>query len=282
MVVTARVIAGPGDNRQTAAPQSLALSVELPMSAGQPGGNAQTAAPDGQSGVSIPFPTAPAVRDILAFRPDADGPEAAAGRVSRLRLTPDLSVTTGTRLRPVADGDDPSDMTFGPVPQDMQSMTGRQQGDDPTISSGESVPSHQSADIQALSGPVPAVVPAAQDAAPAPVHAPPRTDPGPLAGGPPDTQTLNREPEMQAYANSPVTPMHADPAVHRQPERFAPGASEAVSGEDENPLRALLREVVREEFEGELARSLDENLRRMVRHEIAAALTEALVRRPRG
>lgn len=83
---------------------------------------------------------------------------------------------------------------------------------------------------------------------------------------------------MQAHANSPAAPMHADPVS----DRFPQGVGETLPGDEENPLRALLREVVREEFAGELTRSLDDNLRRMVRAEIAAALTEALVRRPRG
>ena len=105
-------------------------------------------------------------------------------------------------------------------------------------------------------------------------------DTDPLASGPPDTTPFSREPDMQAYANTPASLL--PPAMPLMLERPAAEAANNLQGEEENPLRALLREVVREEFEGELKRSLDDNLRRLVRTEIAAALTEALMRRPKG
>ena len=97
---------------------------------------------------------------------------------------------------------------------------------------------------------------------------------------------------MHAYPTGVVSPLHAEPMMAGAPERCAqnmvPAASSAAAPApasaspvtEENPLRALLREVVREEFEAEMQRRLDDNLRGMIRGEIVVALTEALVRRP--
>ena len=95
---------------------------------------------------------------------------------------------------------------------------------------------------------------------------------------------------MHAHPTGVVSPLHAEPMMASAPERCAqnmvPAASSAAAPAspspviEENPLRALLREVVREEFEAEMQRRLDDNLRGMIRGEILVALTEALVRRP--
>ena len=98
---------------------------------------------------------------------------------------------------------------------------------------------------------------------------------------------------MHAYPTGVVSPLHAEPVTAGAAERCAHNAAHvippaaasahgapAAPAAEENPLRALLREVVREEFEAEMQRRLDENLRSMIRGEIVVALTEALVRRP--
>lgn len=84
---------------------------------------------------------------------------------------------------------------------------------------------------------------------------------------------------MQAHANSTVSPLQPHPASYAADTA---AAGQPSQGEEDNPLRLLLREIVRDEFEGELQRRLDDDLRRMVRSEIAAALTEALTRRSRA
>ena len=93
---------------------------------------------------------------------------------------------------------------------------------------------------------------------------------------------------MQAYPIGAISPLHAEPVMAGAAERCAHGqgaaptlaAAHPAPGAEENPLRALLREVVREEFEAEMQRRLDDSLRGMIRGEIVVALTEALVRRP--
>lgn len=119
----------------------------------------------------------------------------------------------------------------------------------------------------------------------APAPATPFPDRQPAAplrsSGPPCTVSLEKEPAMPAHANSPVNPLHAA-SMPFASECPASGPADSLQGDAEIPLRALLRQVVREELEGELQRQLDDSLRRMVRHEIAAALTEALMRRPQG
>lgn len=84
---------------------------------------------------------------------------------------------------------------------------------------------------------------------------------------------------MQAHANSTVSPLQPHPPSYAADTA---AAGQPSQGEEDNPLRLLLREIVRDEFEGELQRRLDDDLRRMVRSEIAAALTEALTRRSRA
>lgn len=114
------------------------------------------------------------------------------------------------------------------------------------------------------------------------------------ASGPHDvTSPSNKETAMQAYPTGAISPLHAEPVMAGAAERCAHGqgaaqaapaptlaAAQPAPGAEENPLRALLREVVREEFEAEMQRRLDDSLRGMIRGEIVVALTEALVRRP--
>ena len=112
----------------------------------------------------------------------------------------------------------------------------------------------------------------------------------PVCGANDLTSPSNKETTMHAYPTGVVSPLHAEPVTAGAAERCAhnaahvipPAAASAHAAPvaEENPLRALLREVVREEFEAEMQRRLDENLRSMIRGEIVVALTEALVRRP--
>lgn len=112
----------------------------------------------------------------------------------------------------------------------------------------------------------------------------------PVCGANDLTSPSNKETTMHAYPTGVVSPLHAEPVTAGAAERCAHNAAHVIPPAtasahaapvaEENPLRALLREVVREEFEAEMQRRLDENLRSMIRGEIVVALTEALVRRP--
>ncbi|MBB1498317.1 hypothetical protein [Paracoccus sp. MC1862] len=279
MVVTARVTAGTGDERQRNPAQSLALSVELPMSgSAQPASASRTFPADSTSvivkdGRQAPAPGPVAGDKVAPFRLDPDAMVPAAGQGGPLRLTP----------RPAAKDDAGADADADHPP--MSAIPA------PPASPVHSIflPPADTQPARPAVGPLmpPAAErpwPAGSDIAPEPqppLPAPDGTAPttsGPRTGEPADTLLSNGKPDMQAHANSPAAPMHADPVSGRFPQ----GVGEGLPGDEENPLRALLREVVREEFAGELTRSLDDNLRRMVRAEIAAALTEALVRPPRG
>lgn len=279
MVVTARVTAGTGDERQPNPAQSLALPVELPMSGSGrpvsasgtfPAGPASALVKDGRQAPAV----GPIAGDKVApFRLDPDAMVSAAAQAGPLRLSPRLAARDDPG--DAADADHPA-MSAVPVPP-----AGPVHGIFP-------LPADRSAARSAVDPLMPPKAespwPAGRDIAPEPQPLPPGRDgpaptpSGPCADTPADALLSNGKPDMQAYANSPAAPMHADPVS----DRFPQGVGEALPGDEENPLRALLREVVREEFAGELTRSLDDNLRRMVRAEIAAALTEALVRRPRG
>lgn len=283
MVVTARVTAGTGDERQPDPARSLALSVELPMS-----GSVQ---PASASGTFLAGPASAPVRD--GRQAPAPGP-VAGDKVAAFRLDPDAMVPASAQAGPLrlsprlAARDDPG----GDADADHPAMS--------AVPAPPASPAHGIFPLPADRHPArPAVAPLmppdaespwpagpaiAREPQPIPHPSSPAPDgtvptpSGPRAGAPAATLLSNGKPDMQAHANSPAAPMHADPVS----DRFPQGVGGALPSDEENPLRALLREVVREEFAGELTRSLDDNLRRMVRAEIAAALTEALVRRPPG
>lgn len=281
MVVRARVVAGEDGQPNTS--QSLALSVELPMSgAAQPetaigagasanvNGTANALSSTGEQS-STASGSAP-VPEATPLRLNRNAMLAAADPTERLRLPPSLSVMEGTR--------------HWRGEKDPPSSSGKVQGagaqaSDPPIPSRpaprqEEEQAHTEKDAAATGMRTMPDAPA-----PPPIAGTIRSmDTDPPASGSPDTTPFNREPDMQAYANTPASPLPL--AMPLMPERPAAEAANGLQDEEENPLRALLREVVREEFEGELKRSLDDNLRRLVRTEIAAALTEALMRRPKG
>jgi len=301
MIVTARVIAG--EERQSSAAQSLALSVEVPMAAA-----AQQDSAAGSGGMSLCVDALgpasrrdqgtghhPAPQDApFRLNPDAMIPAAEPPpRPHRLRLTPDRSdkgggTRTDAEHPSIPQGSGPIDDGDGTCPVQHPVELWRDEADhrpsplataeaeaQPLCAEHPPARRHEGQDNAAAK-------PGGQAMDNLPSAAATPLQPAAMKAGAADRiESFNREPQMQAYANSPVSPLHADSAPHLC-ERPAPNAAENLRGDEENPLRALLREVVREEFEGELTRSLDDNLRRMVRTEIAAALTEALVRRPRG
>lgn len=278
MVVTARVTAGTGDERQPNPAQSLALSVELPMS-----GSAQPASASGT------FPAEAAGASVKGGGQAAGVGSVAGDKVAPFRLDPDAMVPLAAQAGPLrlssrlaarddpgrdADTDHPA-MSAVPAPpaSPVHGIFPLPADRHPARPGVESLMPPE-AERPWPAGPeiAPELQPPPNPPLPAPDGAAPTTS-GTRAGEPADTFLSNGKPDMQAYANNP-----AAPASDRLPQ----GVGDALPGDEENPLRALLREVVREEFAGELTRSLDDNLRRMVRAEIAAALTEALVRRPRG
>ena len=86
-----------------------------------------------------------------------------------------------------------------------------------------------------------------------------------------DTTVQPLHPAAVAATEAPV----AEPAhqLHvAQPPRPDPAPAA------DHPLRALLREAVRDELECEMRHRLDTELRQMIRAELSAALTEALAR----
>lgn len=58
----------------------------------------------------------------------------------------------------------------------------------------------------------------------------------------------------------------------------APASTTPDTAPADNPLRALLREAVRDELEREMRHRLETDLRQLIRTELSAALTEALTR----
>lgn len=281
MVVTARVVAG--DERQPNTPQSLALSVELPMTGAALAGNGAIASapvgPMGEASVSLPVagvgqapaPRNGAVQQAVPFRLNPEAMIPAADPAGPLRLPRSLCVVEEAPGGAEAAHPSPA---AGQV-HDTESLEGAEHRGKPPMLSERPLPRPEETRAEPTEGP-PAAVAAV---APFPSAMIRQADTDPRASGPTDPTPFIREPDMQAHANTPASPMQAEPAMQLVSERPAP---EALHGDEENPLRALLREVVREEFEGELKRNLDDNLRRMVRAEIAAALTEALVRKSRG
>lgn len=272
MVVTARVVSG--DEGQPNMQQSLALSVELPMSGAAHPGNASPSAPVGPDGTaSVSLPVAGGgqadTRQAVPFRLNPDAMIPAADPSGPLRLPPSLSVVED------APGDTEHPCPAAGMVHDVDPLQGADHGSEPPMPFEQPLPLPDDPRPRRAEAP-PATIAAV---APFPSAMIRQADMDPRASGPTDTTPLTREPDMQAHANTPASPMQAEPAMQLVSERPAP---DTLHDDGENPLRALLREVVREEFEGELKRNLDDNLRRMVRAEIAAALTEALVRKPRG
>lgn len=194
----------------------------------------------------------------LRLNPDAMIPpaEAACCPLGRLRLTQGQPVTD-----PLGSGDG----AFAPVP------------------AGPALPDLP----DALPAPTPRTAGADGDATAAPAD----TDPSSGLSQDP-TPSSNKDMTMHAYPTA-VSPLHTEPTMTSLAERCHPGplmapaagpvamaSPSAPAMAEENPLRALLREVVREEFEAEMQRRLDDSLRGMIRSEIVVALTEALIRRP--
>lgn len=86
-----------------------------------------------------------------------------------------------------------------------------------------------------------------------------------------DTTVQPLHPGAVAAAEAPV----AEPA-HQLHVAQTPRPDPAPAAD--HPLRALLREAVRDELECEMRHRLDTELRQMIRAELSAALTEALAR----
>lgn len=92
--------------------------------------------------------------------------------------------------------------------------------------------------------------------------------------------------DMLASHDTTVQPLHpgavaaADaPAAEPAPQLHAAQTPRPdLAAATDHPLRALLREAVRDELECEMRHRLDTELRLMIRAELSAALTEALAR----
>lgn len=122
----------------------------------------------------------------------------------------------------------------------------------------------------------------------APHIAPPPTVPtaaAPIPAARPEPQSEDEGTDMHAL--HPATAQHfyldatAEPAAAEATPQLripAPASTTPDTAPADNPLRALLREAVRDELEREMRHRLETDLRQLIRTELSAALTEALTR----
>ncbi|WP_415391628.1 hypothetical protein [Paracoccus sp. SJTW-4] len=127
------------------------------------------------------------------------------------------------------------------------------------------------------------------EVAEAPHISPPPTDPtaacaaAPLPAARPEPQSEDEGTGMHALHPATAPHFHpdatAEPAVATPQLRIpAPAGTTPDTAPADNPLRALLREAVRDELEREMRHRLETDLRQLIRTELSAVLTEALTR----
>ena len=119
----------------------------------------------------------------------------------------------------------------------------------------------------------------------APHISPPPTDPtaATILAARPEPQSEDEGTDMHAL--HPATAPHFHPDATAEPAAAtpqlripAPAGTTPDTAPADNPLRALLREAVRDELEREMRHRLETDLRQLIRTELSAALTEALIR----
>lgn len=123
----------------------------------------------------------------------------------------------------------------------------------------------------------------------APHISPPPTDPtaacaaAPIPAARPEPQSEDEGTDMHALHSAAAPHFHLDAtaepaAATPQLHIPAPASTTPDTAPADNPLRALLREAVRDELEREMRHRLETDLRQLIRTELSAALTEALTR----
>lgn len=229
---------------------------------------AMTPAPDHLPAGATARAAADRIHDTAGRIDAAGGPDQAPLRLNPEAMIADAAGCPARRLR-LPQGFPPAGQAQAPLPQDKGLAATQDAGHAPPVP----LEMPRNAAVLAAGDPAQAIREGAEAAAAGP-------DPDPRENEPHPTITpLDKETTMQAYPTGVVSPLHAESPMTGLADRCAHGHA-AASAAEENPLRALLREVVREEFEGEMQRRLDDTLRGMIRSEIVVALTEALLRRP--
>jgi hypothetical protein len=186
------------------------------------------------------------VSDDLRPGPVPAAPPAARAAVPRLVLTSALRV--------------PPD----PVPQDHAGPTGARDTLSDRLAELEVLMAGQAPQFEDDAAPAPDILPARAALAPAASAGQALPDPDPPAAGP-------EAPFIDADADA------APPAAQDRPDPEPPDPPEtdpdSAMLQHEAVLRALIRDVLREELQGVMGERVTRNLRKLVRAEIARALT---------
>jgi len=222
--------------------------------------------PEGESGDVLA-----SIRRLISHEntPAGRAGDTAARDSAPLRLRPDALIPAEPPPIDAAPAASPEDA--GPLPSAGQKHAG---------------PPALQAAAPAVQDPLPptAAQPTIRPDIPAP-HGPALHGPAAVSQ-PSENRIFDEGTDMLASHDTTVQPLHpaavaateapvAEPAhqLHvAQPPRPDPAPAA------DHPLRALLREAVRDELECEMRHRLDTELRQMIRAELSAALTEALAR----